>query len=244
MASVVLVHGAWGSPAELSPVEPALVDAGHRVVIVDLPCTDPSATLQDYADTVMAAIDGLECVVLVGHSFGGAVISLVREQRPDTALVFVTAVALEPGQSLLQLLLGDDPFENPENADPWSAFDGLIVNCGPGMCALNLEMMASSAPDDQREDVLAALQATQRDQGVAVLREGWPGIALPQGQITYVIATNDSMIPPELQSEMAASLGADVHRIESDHEMFGEQPDALAAVLLGVAAQVDRQANP
>ena len=78
MATFVLVHGAFGSPAELAPVIPELEARGHRAVAVDLPCTDPTATLDDYARTVaeaMAGITGL--VVVVGDSAGDATISLV-----------------------------------------------------------------------------------------------------------------------------------------------------------------------
>jgi pimeloyl-ACP methyl ester carboxylesterase len=242
MAVIVLVHGAWGTPPELAPVAPSLRAAGHEVINVDLPCLYPDATLSDYTDAVMAELADLDRdanVMLVGHSFGGATISLVRERRDDVALVFVTAVALTPGQSLLDLLLGADPFDDPNNTEPWSAFEGLVVDGEPGMCELNLEVMASAAPPEQRDEVYAQLVATQRPQGIAALREGWPGHALPAGHITYVVATNDTLIPPDLQRQMAQSLGADVYEVASDHEMFAEQTDELAAILVKVANSLD-----
>jgi pimeloyl-ACP methyl ester carboxylesterase len=249
MATLVLVHGAWGSPQELSPVEPALTAAGHRVVIVDLPCGNPTATLEDYARTVIEAIgpDGDDRrTVLVGHSFGGATISLVREQRPDVALVFVTAVVLEPGQSLLQLLLGGDLFTDPGDDgdvdDPWRDLGGLVRSTTPGMCELDLDVMAAAAPEDQRAAVREELARTQRPQGVAVLREGWPGRAVPNGRTSYVIATSDTLIPPELQGQMADALGAHRFEVASDHQMFAEQPAALAQILLQIAAEVDATA--
>ena len=58
MATFVLVHGAFGSPAELAPVIPQLEALGHRAIAVDLPCTDPAATLDDYARTVVEAMAG------------------------------------------------------------------------------------------------------------------------------------------------------------------------------------------
>jgi pimeloyl-ACP methyl ester carboxylesterase len=242
MAVIVLVHGAWGTPPELAPVEPALRAAGHEVINVDLPCLYPDATLNDYADSVMDAISEVapdQNIMLVGHSFGGATISLVRERRPDVALVFVTAVALTPGQSLLDLLLGVDPFDDPTKADPWGAFEGLVVDGEPGMCELNLEAMASAAPPEQRAEVHAQLVATQRPQGIAALREGWPGLELPTGRITYVVASNDTLIPPDLQREMARSLGADIYEVASDHEMFAEQTDQLATILAALAIALD-----
>ena len=87
MTTFVLVHGAFGSPAELAPVIPPLEALGHRAIAVDLPCTDPAATLDDYARTVVEAMAGIDGpVVVVGHSAGGATISLVPERtRVDHA---------------------------------------------------------------------------------------------------------------------------------------------------------------
>jgi len=83
MTTFVLVHGAFGSSAELAPVLPVLEAHGHRAIAVDLPCTDLAATLDDYARTVVDAIAGIEGpVVLVGHSAGGATIGCKRTWSP------------------------------------------------------------------------------------------------------------------------------------------------------------------
>ena len=83
MTTFVLVHGGFGSPAELAPVIPELEALGHRAIAVDLPCTDPAAMLEDYARTVVEAMNGIEGpVVVVGHSAGGATISLVPGLDP------------------------------------------------------------------------------------------------------------------------------------------------------------------
>ncbi len=83
MTTFVLVRGAFGSPAELAPVIPELEALGHRAIAVDLPCADPTATLDDYARTVVEAMAGIEGpVVVVGHSAGGATISLVPSSHP------------------------------------------------------------------------------------------------------------------------------------------------------------------
>src|SRR5512139_4061474 len=76
MATFVLVHGAFGSPAELAPVIPFLEALGHRAIAIDLPCSDPAATLDDYARTVGDAVAEIEGpIVVVGHSAGGATIA-------------------------------------------------------------------------------------------------------------------------------------------------------------------------
>jgi pimeloyl-ACP methyl ester carboxylesterase len=240
MALVVLVHGAFGTPEELAPVEPILRQAGHEVVIVDLPCTDPDATLRDYAAAVVAALGPPERdreTLVVGHSFGGATIGLVREQRPDVALVYVAGVVLEPGQSLLELFLGTDPFEDPENDDPWEGFEGLIVDAAPGLCRFDLDVMAAAVPEDERERFRVTMEATQREQGVAAMREGWPGAAIPSGRVSYVLTTRDTMIEPELQQSMATAVGAAVYEIATDHEVFLEAPGDLGAILTAIASK-------
>ncbi|MGE0361095.1 MAG: alpha/beta fold hydrolase [Vicinamibacterales bacterium] len=78
MATFVLIRGAFGSPAELAPVIPEIEAFGHHAIAVDLPCTNAAATLDDYARTATDAMAALEGpVVVVGHSAGGATISLL-----------------------------------------------------------------------------------------------------------------------------------------------------------------------
>ena len=239
MARVVLVHGAFGTPQELAPVEPFLADAGHEVVIVDLPCTDPDADLGDYADAVIAELGPPERdreTLVVGHSFGGATIGLVRDRRPDVALAYVAAVVPEPGQSLLELFFGSDPFDDPDVEDPWQGFEGLIVDASPGLCRLDFDVMAAAAPEDERDEFRATLEVTQREQGIAAMREGWPGASVPTGRVGYVVATRDTMVEPDMQRSMAAAVGASVHEIATDHEVFLEAPEELGAHLAELAA--------
>jgi pimeloyl-ACP methyl ester carboxylesterase len=104
MTTFVLVHGAFGSSAELALVIPELDALGHRAIAVDLPCTDPAATLDDYARTVVEAMAGIAGpVVVVGHSAGGATISLVPARTHVDRLVYVTAVVPEPGRSIADI---------------------------------------------------------------------------------------------------------------------------------------------
>lgn len=101
MATFVLAHGPFGSPAELAPVIPEIEALGHRAIAVDLPCTSPAATLDDYARAATDAMAGIEGQVLVvGHSAGGATISLVPGRTRVDRLVYVTAVVPEPGRSI------------------------------------------------------------------------------------------------------------------------------------------------
>lgn len=223
MTTFVLVHGAFGSPAELAPVIPVLEAHGHRAIAIDLPCTDPAATLDDYARTVVDAMAGLEGpVVVVGHSAGGATISLVPGRTRVDRLVYVTAVVPEPGRSLADVV-GDEVRE---------MLLSVSRDDGNGCRSFDLEMLASLAPPGEREAYLAFLKATQRPQGWAAMEQPWPGPVLPGVPRSYVVCTEDKVIPPPTQRQMAARLGVEPIEVASDHAVFAVRPRELAAVLM------------
>ncbi|HEX5818446.1 MAG TPA: alpha/beta hydrolase [Gemmatimonadales bacterium] len=223
MATFVLVHGAFGSPAELAPVIPELEALGHRAIAVDLPCTDPAATLDDYARTVVEAMAGLEGpVVVVGHSAGGATIALVPGRAHVDRLVYVTAVVPEPGRSIADVA----------GAEVRELLLAVSHDDGNGCRSFDLETLASLAPPEERAAYLAFLEATQRAQGWAALEQLWPGQSLPSVPCTYVLCTEDNVIPPARQREMAARLGGEPIEIASDHAVFAQRPRELAALLV------------
>lgn len=223
MATFVLVHGAFGSPAELAPVIPELAALGHRAIAVDLPCTDPAATLDDYARTVVEAMAGITGpVVLVGHSAGGGTISLVPGRTRVDRLVYVTAVVPEPGRSLADVV----------GAEVRETLLAVSRDDGNGCRSFDLDLLASLAPPEEREAYLAFLGATQRPQGWAAIERPWPGRSLPDVPHTYVLCTEDKVIPPAKQREMAARLGVEPIAIASEHAVFTFRPRELAAVLV------------
>ena len=162
----VLVHGAFGSPAELAPVVPYLEELGHRVVNVDLPCERAGSTLEDYADAVVRAMDGIPHPrVLVAHSAGGATIPLVAAQVPAERLVYVAAVVPEPGQSI-SVALGPEAVE---------AIGAVTIDNGDGTRSFNIDLLASFAPPEEREAYVAFQNGTQRRQGWPAVNQPWPG---------------------------------------------------------------------
>jgi len=222
MATFVLVHGAFGSPAELALVIPELETLGHHAIAVDLPCTNPTATLDDYARTVVDAMAGIEGpVVVVGHSAGGATISLVPSRARVDRLVYVTAVVPEPGRSITDVA----------GAEVRETILSVSHDDGNGCRSFDMEMLASLAPAEEREAYLAFLKATQRPQGWAALEQLWPGRSLPDVRCTYVLCTEDKIIPPAKQREMAARLGVEPIEIASEHAVFAQRPRELAALL-------------
>lgn len=222
MSTFVLVHGAFGSAAELAPVVPFIEALGHRAIAVDLPCVDPAATLDDYARTVAEAMVGLDGpVVVVGHSAGGATIALVPRLTRVDRLVYVTAVVPEPGRSITDVV----------GAEVRHTILSVSRDDGDGCRSFDLETLASLAPPEEREDYLAYLRATQRPQGWAALEQPWPGPSLPEVPRSYVVCTEDTIIPPATQREMAARLAVAPVEIASDHSVFALKPGELAALL-------------
>lgn len=223
----VLVHGAFGTPAELAPVVPYLEARGHGVVNVDLPCERAQSTLDDYAEAVIQAMEGTgHPRILVAHSAGGATIPLVAAQVPVDRLVFVAAVVPEPGRSIAETL----------GQEVQSAIDQVTIDHGDGTRSLDFELLATLAPPDEREAYLKFLQATQRRQGWLAVNQPWPGAGIPDIPRSYVLCTEDQVIPPERQRIFAARLGVTPIEIASVHAAFAFKPRELADVLASLAS--------
>jgi len=230
MSTFVLVHGAFGSSAELAPVIPRLEALGHRAIAVDLPCTNPAATLEDCARAVVEAMAGIAGpIVVVGHSAGGATISLVPALTRVDRLVYVTAIVPEPGRSITDVA----------GVQARETILSISRDDGNGCRSLNLELLASQAPAEERDAYLGFLRSTQRPQGWAALEQPWPGRSLPAVPCTYVLCTEDQIIPPARQREMAMRLGVEPIEIVSDHSVFSFRARDLAPVL---ARQAGHQA--
>jgi pimeloyl-ACP methyl ester carboxylesterase len=232
MSTFVVVPGAWDTPATMEPLIDPLESAGHAVIVVDLPCEDADATLERYAGAMRDALpDDLADVVLVGYSFGGFTASRIAVEHPDVPVVYVAAWIPRDGASVLDLFVGGDPFEAGEEAGI-AAFDGLVLSAGPGLCALNIDRYVAAADPSEQDAIRSYLERTQRPQGIAVLREKWRGELPISRRRTYVLTTADTLVPPESQRVMAASVGADVVEIATDHGPFREQPERLAELLV------------
>ena len=226
LSTFIFVHGAFGSPAELAPTLPHLESRGHRVINVDLPSERADATLEDYASTVCRAMEGTTGPrILVAHSAGGGTIPLVAARTKVDRLIFTAAIVPQPGQSIYEAA-------GPATQD---VIMSVSLDNGDGSRSFNFDLLASLVPPDQRAAYLAFLRATQRNQGMQAMYQPWPGAGVPEVPCSYILCTEDQIIPPERQRAFAASLGVAPIEIASEHSVFAMKPQELASILDSLA---------
>ena len=227
-ATVVLVHGAWHGDWCWDLVVKRLGAAGVDVATVDNPSVQSSsASLQDDADNVRALLDEIDGpVVLVGHSYGGGVISDAGTHDAVEHLVYLTAFALDEGESAMQNALeggGSSALDGALRVDGdviTLEEDGAIAafyhDCEPGL--------ARDAVSKLRPQSLAGLGGVTRH---AAWREK---------PATYVVCTDDRGLPVALQRSAAARIG-NVVEIHASHSPFLSRPDDVASLLVQLSAR-------
>lgn len=219
MANIVLVHGAWCDGSSWAAVIPPLLRAGHRVLAVQNPLT---SLVDDIAVTrrAVSTMDGP--VALVGHSYGGAVISGAAAGNPQVAgLVFVAAYAPAEGETVLGL--GEKFAPGPGGAAIRATDDGWLT-LDP---ALFGEVFAADV-DPEQAAVLAAVQKPTHGAcfGSPAGPTAWSDLPC-----AYVLSEQDKMINPELQRWLAERMDADVTAIASSHASPVSHGSAVADVI-------------
>jgi pimeloyl-ACP methyl ester carboxylesterase len=223
MPTMVLVRGAWDGGFCWDDVVPHLQERGHTTVVIDrLPsAADASADVGGLADdvaVVRAALDEAGGdVVLVGHSYGGMVITEVADHPAIGRSVYVAAFWPPAGMSLLDLV-GDAP-----PADWFSPTDDGVLALGD----FDAVHRAVAADFDR-----AAFMPIYERMGVQSLASfATPSSAPPRSHpTTYVICTQDRAIAPDAQERMARGAD-DVVRLDSAHCPMFSMPGQLADVL-------------
>ena len=216
--NIVLVHGGWADGSGWNKQIPLLRDAGHKVIAVQL----PTQSLSEDVETVKRAIDHIGGpVTLVGHSYGGAVITNAAHSNPNvTGLVYIAAFAPDEGQALAD-------FVNPANF-PKELF---LMDSG-GFIYLNPEIFRENFAQDvtpEEADLMAIVQKPF-NQSNFVAKSGPP--AWKELPTWYQISDADRMIPPDVQRTFAQQMNATTLNLNASHASYVSHPNEIADFIL------------
>lgn len=229
--TVVLVHGAFADTTSWNGVAEELRADGYRVVVPDNPLRGPA---HDAAavERVLADIDGP--VVLVGHSYGGAVITNV-EAANVTDLVYIAAFAPQQGEPT-QLAL--DPFRFPGSRLLPPALAVKPASDGPGIDAyVEPAYFHEVFAQDVDAATAADMVAHQRSLALTANLEPSGPTAWSTTPSWYLVAGADRVIPPASQRFMAQRINARTSEVPASHAALVSRPAAVAAVIDQAARQ-------
>ena len=225
--SVVLVHGGFVDGSGWQGVHKALSGQGFEVIVVQ----NPTITLaDDVAVTRRAIAAAKHPVVLVGHSYGGVVITEAGNDPKVASLVYVAAFAPDSGESVETLIA------NPPPGAPVPP----ILPPQDGFLALDKSKFAASFAADVEPGLAQFMADSQVPWGVEALAGKVSSPAWKSKPTHYIVATDDHMIPPPAQRQMAQRAGAQVSETGGSHAFYVANPQAVADVIAQAAlAPVD-----
>jgi pimeloyl-ACP methyl ester carboxylesterase len=229
-ATVVLVHGAWHDASTWNNVTPLLDAAGVSWRALDLPSVHPIPTLPQLADDVAAVtaiIDDLDSpAILVGHSYGGMVISAAGHPPQVRHLVYLAAFAPDEGETVLDLGIGEPP---PLTVEAVRFDDDGTMSIEPAMAVATFYHDVEPAEADRRA-------ASLRPTTAAVFSDPAATPAWRTTSSTFVVCTDDRAISVDRLEQMASRTGGDIVRWASSHSPFLSRPADVAALLSGIAS--------
>jgi pimeloyl-ACP methyl ester carboxylesterase len=223
--NVVLVHGGFADGSGWKGVYDILRGAGYSVAIVQ----NPTVSLADdvaFAKRTLAMLDGP--VILVGHSYGGAVITEMGNDPRVDGLVYVAAFAPDAGESVSALI--KDP--------PPGAPVPPILPPQDGFLLLDKAKFHASFAADLSSDTAAFMADSQVPWGIDALSGTISRPAWKTKPSWYVLATEDRMIPPDAQRAMSKRASSTVVEVKASHVVYMSQPQAVASVIERAAKSV------
>ena len=218
MNNIVLIHGGFVDGSGWESVYSILKKDGYNVSVVQNPTIslegDVTAT-----ERILAAQDGP--AILVGHSYGGAVITEAGNDPRVAGLVYITAFAPDKGESVASLI--KDP--------PPGAPVPPILPPQDGYLLLDRAKFAASFAGDVEAERAAFMADSQVPWGLEALGGEISQPAWKAKPSWYLIATDDKMIPPDAQRAMSKRAGSTVVEVKGSHAIYVSQPEAVAALV-------------
>lgn len=221
-ATIVLVHGGFVDGAGWEGVYNLLKKDGFNVAIVQNPTT---SLADDVAATRQIIAQAKGPVVLVGHSYGGVVITEAGNDPKVSKLVYITAFAPDKGESVSSLIT------NPPPGAPVPP----ILPPQDGFLFLDRAKFADSFAGDVEAGKAAFMADSQVPWGLKALEGSVTNPAWRTKPSWYLVATDDRMIPPPAQQMMAKRAGATIVESRGSHAVYVSRPEAVASLIKNAA---------
>lgn len=225
---IVLVHGAFADGSSWSKVIPILQKKGFDVIAVQ----NPTTSLADDVAAVNRAFESInESVVLVGHSWGGVVITEAGTHEKVAALVYVSAFAPSVGQSINDLF---SDYPQPEWFGAVSSDSGGFLRISDAGIA---EYFAQDLSDEEKS-LVATVQTpfALSSNADKVTKAAWE-----EKPSWFVVSENDKIIYPELERKMAEKIGAKATEVSASHVSMLAKPEEVAEVIIAAAESAQSQ---
>jgi pimeloyl-ACP methyl ester carboxylesterase len=221
--NVVLVHGGFVDGSGWEGTYKALKRRGYSVSVVQ----NPTISLADdvaVTKRVLAGLDGP--AILVGHSYGGVVITEAGNDPKVAGLVYIAAFAPDSGESVSTLI------KNPPPGAPVPP----ILPPRDGYLFLDRTKFAASFAADVNAETAEFMADSQVPWGVDALNGAVTEASWKTKPSWYLVATEDKMIPPDAQRAMAKRAGSSVAEVKGSHAVYVSQPQAVVSLIEKAAA--------
>ena len=218
LGAIVLVHGGFVDGSGWEDVYRILKKDGYRVGVVQNPTT---SLADDVAATKRVIAEQQGPVILVGHSYGGVVITEAGNDPGVAGLVYIAAFAPDRGESVAALI---------KDAPPGAPVPPILPP-QEGFLALDKLKFAASFAADVAPEKAEFMANSQVPWGVDALNGAVTEPAWRSKPSWYLVATDDRMIPPAAQRAMSKRAGSSVVEVKGSHAVYVSQPGAVAELI-------------